>query len=99
MFSRRLTDDDKNWFFDVWHDWQFRNCNWYDFSIIEAKGEWDKIMGGVELEFALLGFHVRWRWNYTVTEKMKGCLDAVAEIKAGTATTRSLKDIEREIWG
>jgi hypothetical protein len=86
----KLTDDNKNWFFQFWHDWEFSGCNWYNFSLIEAKGEYDKCMSGVELEFALLGLHIRWRWNYAVTEQMAKLHEDVAAIRAGSACIKKV---------
>lgn len=84
---RWLTDDNKDWFLSFRNDWDFHPCNnWYDFTFIQLDFEWDKIMGGLEAHIAFMGLHLRWRWNYKMTDERQGLVDAVKDIKAGTAT-------------
>ena len=55
--------------------------NWYTFNLINIEIENDIIMGGYECTFVLLGFSIRWRWNHTETEMMKGCLDTMKDLE------------------
>lgn len=50
--SKRLT-------ITVCEDWSslFWRCNWYDFSLINARFEWNPMWGDVEITLALLGVH------------------------------------------
>lgn len=45
----------------VWNDWEGLlmpwTVHWVDFTIIQAKAEWDKRFGNAELHLALLGMH------------------------------------------
>ena len=90
---------EKNWFIDWQEEWSqfFESCNWYDFHVIHIHFENDKIMGGYEFSFILLGLGFRWRWNHTTTETMQECLEAVEDIKAGTATTRPFSEFKEEL--
>lgn len=70
-------------FFIEWtEEWsQFAGgCNWYTFHPIVIEFEDDRIMGGIEATFIVLGLGFRLRWNYTVTEKVQRIKDQVAEI-------------------
>ena len=71
-----------NWLIELHEQYSqfFEDCNWYDYKLIHIEFQNDVIMGGVEIEAALLGFVFRWRWNHTETESMKFCSDAVKEI-------------------
>lgn len=73
---------EKKWFIDWTEEYSqfFQKCNWYTFTFAHIEFENDKIMGGAEVTFILLGLGFRWRWNHTETEKMKFCTDAIKEI-------------------
>jgi hypothetical protein len=81
MFKR--VTDDKKWFIDWIEQYSqfFESCNWYTFNFAHIEFENDKIMGGVEVTFVILGLGFRWRWNHTETEERKACTDAIEEIK------------------
>jgi hypothetical protein len=92
---RKLTVE-KNWFIDWIEEWSqfFRDDNWYTFHPCWIEFENDKIMGGYEFTFVLLGCGMRWRWNHTSTPQMQDCLDAVEDIKAGTVHTRAWGEVK-----
>lgn len=91
---RQLSSDEgyKGWFIDWIEEWsQFRGgCNWYTFHPIQIEVEDDRMMGGVEATVILLGFGLRVRWNYTVTERAAGILQQVEDIKSGKVETTPL---------
>ena len=97
---RQLTAE-KSWFIEWTNQWSqlLEPQNWYDMDLIWIRLENDKIMGGVEATFIILGLGFRWRWNHCTTPAMQDCLDAVEEISAGTAKTteRSCTDTIKEI--
>lgn len=82
---RRLTDDDKDWFFEFYEDWSqlLGGCNWYAFRFCHIEVEWDKAMGGIEATITFMGLGFRWRWNYTVTELAAEIRDRVARVVSG----------------
>ena len=58
--------------------------NWRTFHPILIEFEDDRILGGVEFTFVLLGLGFRARWNYKVTEdvqEIKRRLDEVLELE------------------
>jgi len=62
-----------NFFIELKSDWfqLFGKYNWYSFNLIKIYFENDKMTGGIEFEFWLLGFGIRIRYNYDDTlEKM-----------------------------
>lgn len=99
MRSRKVLDEERTWWIDWVNEWasNIPPCNWYDFHFAHVYVEWDKIMGGVDVSFIILGLGFRWRWNYTVTEQAAELKDRVAEIMAGTAKTRPLSDVLEDI--
>jgi hypothetical protein len=72
-------------FFDWIEDYSqlFGNNNWYNFRIMHIEPEWDRIFGGVELTFIVLGLGFRARWNYKETEDIKILKRRVKDITEG----------------
>lgn len=74
-----MTDDEEyvGWFVDWIEDWSqfFCPCNWRTFRVFFWELEDDRIMGGLETTFIILGLGLRLRWNYRIT-------DEAAEIKS-----------------
>lgn len=95
----RPISGERNWLFEWIEEWAqfFRNDNWYTFHIFMWELEDDKIMGGVEMTFILLGLGFRWRWNHVETEAMAECKKAIKDIEAGTAITRPWKDVKADL--
>lgn len=66
-----------------WHEqWSqfFEACNWYTFEFFHIEVEWEKMMGGYELTFTLLGLGFRARYNYEVTEVVEDIIMAVDDL-------------------
>lgn len=57
--------------FNFYNQWQFRNVNWIDFTIFNLGFEWDKLLGGLELNVGILGLNLGIRHQYTETEALK----------------------------
>jgi hypothetical protein len=47
---------------EFWHDWNFVNVNWVNFTVIDLAGEINFMDGTGEIEIALLGLHLRLQW-------------------------------------
>ena len=77
----RVDTEIGKWIFDFYSQWEI-DCNWYDFTVIKLRFEWDKILGGIEGCFGLMGFEFRVRYNYTVTDEMKRILDIKDQYEA-----------------
>jgi hypothetical protein len=63
-----MTIGTDNLFIEPLNDWrqlsrQF-NWNWYTFTFIQIEFEHERITGGIEFLFILLGLGFRIRWNY-----------------------------------
>lgn len=97
---RKLTDE-KSWFIDWIEEYSqfFQECNWWTFHPAYIEFENDKIMGGIEATFIIAGLGLRVRWNHTITPEMQECVDAMAEIEAGTAKTVPWREAKAEIMG
>lgn len=79
-----MSEEYTGWFIAWIEEWsQFLGgCNWYTFHPIMIELEDDRMMGGVEFTFIVLGLGFRFRWNYKRTEKVEEILAAVEDIKA-----------------
>ena len=66
--------------------------NWRNFTFINLSFEDDIMLGGFEIEAALLGFGVRIRLGIRKTERMEELQQRVEDIKDGTAGTISLDE-------
>jgi len=73
----------KKWFIEFIEEWSqlFGGQNWYTCTFLRLELENDKIMGGYEATFIILGVGLRWRWNHTQTELMDEIDRAMDEIK------------------
>lgn len=83
MIKRITTEPEgENWFWEWIEEYSqfFRDDNWYTYHLCWIEFENDKMMGGYEITFIVLGIGFRWRWNHTETETMKYCKDAVKDI-------------------
>lgn len=56
--------------------------NWRDFTVIHFAWEWDNVMGGFEIEAALIGFHCRIAWTW-YGEKRAELEDTMRAVHAG----------------
>lgn len=98
MFIRRLTAE-KNWFIDWVQQWDqlWTDCNWYDCDLLWIRFENDKVMGGYEFTFIVLGLGFRWRWNHMMTDSRKDMEETIAGLREGTVTTRPWSEVRDEI--
>ncbi len=73
----------QGWFVEWIEEWsQFLGgCNWYTFNLIKIEFEDERIMGGVETTWIILGLGIRVRWNYTITEDVSLIKEHLEEIK------------------
>ena len=62
-----------NWIIDFQEDYSqfWEKCNWYNFRFCHIEFENDKIMGGWEFFFVIMGLGFIARWNHTETEDKK----------------------------
>lgn len=65
--------------FTFWHDWQFFNVNWIEFTMIRLSCERDGITGVSEIVLTLLGLHVRFYWTHA-PEKLAAMRREVEQI-------------------
>lgn len=56
---------------EEWSQFTRFDDKWYTFRPWLLEFEWDRLMGGVEFTFVLLGLGVRLRLNYAETEQAK----------------------------
>lgn len=61
--------------------------NWRTFHVIMVEVEDDRMMGGVECTFIVLGLGFRARWNYRRTEQVEDLLERMDDIKSGRVET------------
>jgi hypothetical protein len=88
---------DPPWYrrFDVtiWQDWTDilfpARVNWSDFTLIQINGEAAWLMGTIELEFALLGFHIRFTYFWP-NENREALKRDARLIEAGMLETTEL---------
>ena len=78
-------------FIEQWSQF-FQPCNWRTWQLAHIEFEDDRIMGGVEATFVLLGVGFCVRWNHTTTETMRDVLRQKEEIEAGLAAGVPLSD-------
>lgn len=80
----QMIDEEKDYFFEFHEEWSqvLGHCNWYTITPIKIEVEWDKVLGGLEATFIILGLGVRWRWTYTETETAQNIRAQVEEIEA-----------------
>lgn len=97
---KELTKE-RNWFIDWIEQWsQFirDDDNWYTFTFAHIEFEDDRLMGGYEVTFILLGLGFRWRWNHTRTQAMQDCIEMAEDIKSnGFHVGIQPCDTEREV--
>lgn len=70
-----------NWI-EQWSQF-IERCNWYDFNPVGIGGEWDRMLGGVEVTVILLGLGFRLRYNYAETEVLEEIRQRGSEILEG----------------
>jgi len=75
-----------NWLIEFYCEWPAvlmpSRYNWTTFTVIHLEIENERNMGGFEIKAMLLGFGIRWRWNYNPeAETLKEVMRRVAEIK------------------
>ena len=82
MRIKRVTDDEKDWFFEFYEDYSqlLQKCKWYAFRFAHIEVENDKLMGDFEATFILLGLGFRFRWNHTLTKERQECDEAIKKI-------------------
>lgn len=70
------------WFIDWIEEWSqfFRRDNWYTFRPVLIEFEDDRIMGGLEFTFVILGLGFRLRWNYVETEEVTNLRKRLEEL-------------------
>ena len=97
---RQLTAE-KSWFIEWTQQWSqfWEDCSWYDFDLVWIRFENDKLMGGLEATFIILGLGLRWRWNKVITPAMQECLDGVESIRNGTADLIPWEQMKKDIMG
>lgn len=72
---------------DLWHDYQWSDCNWANWSLITVEGEMSFYAGTVEVHLALLGVHVRATWLYDLSasnqlrERLSAMMDEIGREK------------------
>ena len=64
------------WIFEFINDWEqlVQENNWLDFTLIYIHFMNDKILGGCEFDFVLLGLGIHIRLNHTMTKEMEGLI-------------------------
>lgn len=74
----------KGWFLEWIEEWSqlLGGCNWYTFTPIKIEFEDDRILGGFETTWVILGLGFRIRWNHTETDAAREITDAVDELLA-----------------
>jgi hypothetical protein len=72
-----------------WTEWFTRECNWYNFSLIEISFEDDVACGGYELQLSLIGLCVRLGYYPRIGPQLQIALDRKAEIEAERAESRT----------
>jgi|SRR5882672_4666051 len=77
---------------EQWSQFTSKN-NWNIFNIINFEFEDDRIMGGLEATFIILGLGARIRFNYKVTEEVSYIQRQITEID-----TEGFTGIETD-WG
>lgn len=66
-------------------------CNWYTFDVAKCELEWDKMLGGVEVTFVILGLGFYLRYNYQRTERLEEIVRRRDEVMADIeGTTKPL---------
>lgn len=65
------------------NDWAqiFGHWNWYNFTLIDIEAENDKMLGGYEFDFVVLGLGIHFRINWKETEEMKKLIELADKIK------------------
>ena len=78
-------DEYRGWFVEWIEQWSqiIQGCNWRTFHAINIEFEDDRMMGGVETTWVLLGLGFRVRWNYAETERVRLIKNRVEDIKSG----------------
>lgn len=59
-----------------------RDCSWYNITLLDVSGEWDKAFGYIHFTSSLLGLGFQINYQYTETKMMKDILK-IAKKKTG----------------
>lgn len=93
----------KSAFIHTVNDWEqlFGKWNWYTFNIIQFYIEKDDMLPGWEVEVALLGLGLRFRWNdeeaIKKSEAGQRIEDFKKQVENGTVKGKSVDEIEGSV--
>lgn len=82
MTFEPIYDPKRRWIIGWANEWAqiTGGCNWYNFTPIKLTFEWDKMMGALQLETAIIGLHITIRYQYAITDKLREILRQRDEI-------------------
>lgn len=69
--------------FNFWHDYQFRETSWINFTFFHLYFERAKYSGISEIDFAILGlnFNLSWTHDPTALDKLRDHINAVVDAR------------------